>query len=59
MDREHAAHGHAIKDIYVYPLCRHAQVKLRSAAPPAFIDIDEDEAETPMLKRCWFVGSIG
>jgi hypothetical protein len=48
MDREHAAHGHAIKDIYVYPLCRHAQVKLRSAAPPAFIDIDEDEAETPM-----------
>jgi hypothetical protein len=44
MDREHAAHGQAVKDIYIYPLCRHARERLRSAAPPTFID--RDEAET-------------
>jgi hypothetical protein len=43
MDRQHAAHGQAIKDIYVYPLCRHAREKLRSATPPVFIDSDEPE----------------
>jgi hypothetical protein len=41
MDREHAAHGKSIKDIYVYPLCRHAQEKLRNAVPPAFVDSEE------------------
>jgi hypothetical protein len=25
MDRDHAAHGQSIKNIYVYPLSRHAQ----------------------------------
>lgn len=29
MDREHAAHGQAIKDIYVYPLARDARQHLR------------------------------
>jgi hypothetical protein len=48
MDRDHAAHGHAIKDIYVYPLCRHTREKLCSAVPPTFIDSDEDEAEIPV-----------
>jgi hypothetical protein len=30
MDREHKAHGQAIKDIYVYPLVRDAKQRLRS-----------------------------
>lgn len=29
MDREHEAHGQAVKDIYVYPLVRHAGQRLR------------------------------
>jgi hypothetical protein len=29
MDREHAAHGRAVKDIYVYPLVRDARQRLR------------------------------
>ena len=29
MDREHQAHGQAIKDIYVYPLVRDACQRLR------------------------------
>jgi hypothetical protein len=48
MDRDHAAHGQAIKDIHVYPLCRHAREKLRSAVSPAFIDCDEDEEKTSL-----------
>lgn len=28
MDREHIAHGQGIKDIYVYPLVRHARWRL-------------------------------
>ena len=44
MDSEHAAHGKSIKDIYVYPLCRHAQAKLRNAVLPAFVDKEESEA---------------
>jgi hypothetical protein len=43
MDRDHAAHGRSIKDIYVYPLCRHAQRKLRDAVPPVFVDKEESE----------------
>jgi hypothetical protein len=43
MDRDHAAHGEAIKDIFVYPLCRHAREQLRTAESPVFID-REDEA---------------
>jgi hypothetical protein len=44
MDRKHAAHGQSVKDIYVYPLCRHAQDKLRNAVLPAFVDREESEA---------------
>lgn len=29
MDRAHKAHGHAVKDIYVYPLVRNAKLRLR------------------------------
>jgi hypothetical protein len=36
MDREHAAHGEAVKDLYVYPLCRHAAVRLRSSPAPVW-----------------------
>jgi hypothetical protein len=28
MDRNHSRHGHARKDIYVYPLCRNVQQRL-------------------------------
>ena len=31
MDREHASHGRAIKDIYVYPLVRDARQHLRGS----------------------------
>jgi hypothetical protein len=41
IDRERAAHGQAIKDIYIYPLCRHARERLRGAATPTFIDRHE------------------
>ena len=44
MDRDHAAHGRSIKDIYVYPLCRHVQEKLCSAEPPVFIDGEDTDA---------------
>ena len=29
MDRDHAAHGQAVKDIYLYPLVRNARQQLR------------------------------
>jgi hypothetical protein len=35
MDRAHQADGQAVKDIYVYPLCRNARRQLRQSAPPA------------------------
>jgi hypothetical protein len=44
MDRDHAAHGQAIKDIFVYPLCRHAREQLRTAASPTFIEHDDEGA---------------
>ncbi len=42
MDRDNVAQGRAVKDIYVYPLCRHVQEKLCSATPPAFVEEDEE-----------------
>ena len=36
MDREHRAHGAAAKDLYVYPLCRQLQQRLRSSAAPVW-----------------------
>jgi hypothetical protein len=44
MDRDHVLDGQSVKDIYVYPLCRHAQEKLRSAVPPIFVDNEPSEA---------------
>jgi Druantia protein DruA len=44
MDRDHVLDGQSVKDIYVYPLCRHAQEKLRSAEPPVFVDTERPEA---------------
>jgi hypothetical protein len=46
MDRDHAAHGAAVKDLYVYPLCRHVQQRLRSAAAPVWRE-PEEEASRP------------
>ncbi len=40
MDRDNVARGQAVKDIYVYPLCRHVQEKLRGATPPKFVEDD-------------------
>jgi hypothetical protein len=34
MDHAHQADGRAVKNIYVYPLCRDARRRLRQAAPP-------------------------
>jgi hypothetical protein len=44
MDREHAAHGEAVKDLYVYPLCRRAGERLRNAGAPLWRE-PEEEAE--------------
>jgi hypothetical protein len=46
MDREHASHGEAVKDLYVYPLCRHVAERLRSAAAPTWRE-PEQEAGWP------------
>jgi len=50
MDRDHAAHGRAIKDIFVYPLCRHAREQLRTAESPIFIDREEEDAALQIEK---------
>ncbi len=42
MDRQHAAHGEAVKDLYVYPLCRHGQQRLRSSAAPVWKEAEEE-----------------
>ena len=44
MDRDHATHSQAIKDIFVYPLCRHAREQLHSAVSPTFIERDDEGA---------------
>ena len=44
MDREHRAHGEAVKDLYVYPLCRHVAERLRSSVAPIWKE-SEEEAE--------------
>jgi hypothetical protein len=41
MDRDNVARGQAVKDIYVYPLCRHVQERLRGATPPAYVEEEE------------------
>jgi hypothetical protein len=42
MDREHRAHGEAVKDLYVYPLCRNVAERLRSAAAPVWKESEEE-----------------
>ena len=34
MDRDHEAQGQAVKDIYVFPLCRDVQKRLCQSQPP-------------------------
>ena len=41
MDRKHAAHGEAVKDLYVYPLCRHVEQRLRCAVRPQWQEPEE------------------
>ena len=36
MDRHHFFDGQAVKDVYVYPLCRNVQERLRTADTPQF-----------------------
>lgn len=42
MDRAHAAHGAAVKDLYVYPLCRHVGERLRGSAAPVWKEPQEE-----------------
>ncbi len=44
MDQDHAGHGRAIKDIYVYPLCRNARRRLCQDPAPKFREFSEAEA---------------
>ena len=41
MDRDHTSHGKAIKDIYIYPLCRNARRRLCQDRPPKFCEVSE------------------
>jgi hypothetical protein len=44
MDRDHAAQGQSVKDIFIYPLSRHAREQLHSAVAPVFVDKEEQDA---------------
>jgi len=35
MDRDHQAAARAVKDIYIFPLCRDVQRRLSQSRPPA------------------------
>ena len=41
MDRDHTDHGRAIKDIYIYPLCRNARRRLCQDPAPKFCELSE------------------
>jgi hypothetical protein len=43
MDRCNIAQGRAVKDVYVYPLCRNVQQRLRTAPPPSFSGSAEED----------------
>jgi hypothetical protein len=43
MDRDNRARGRAVKDIYVFPLCRDARRRLCQSAPPAVAPNDPEE----------------
>jgi len=42
MDRLHQAHGRAVKQIYVFPLCRHVQRRLCQPAAPTIVSPPEN-----------------
>jgi hypothetical protein len=42
MDRAHEAHAKAVKEIYVYPLCRHVPQRLREAGAPVWREPGEE-----------------
>lgn len=44
MDRDHASHGRAIKDIYIYPLCRNVRRRLCHDPAPKFRELSESES---------------
>jgi len=46
MDRHHQAHQRAVKDLYVYPLCRNVQQRLQRAVAPVWQEPAE-EASRP------------
>jgi hypothetical protein len=43
MDRDNRARGRAVKEIYVYPLCRDARRRLCLSQPPALAATDLEE----------------
>lgn len=44
MDRNHQAHGRAVKEIYVFPLCRDVRKRLREARAPEPVNLDLESA---------------
>lgn len=44
MDRDHQAHGRAVKDIYVFPLCRDVRQRLCEARAPEPASLDLESA---------------
>jgi hypothetical protein len=42
MDRHHCLEGQAVKEVYVYPLCRNVQQRLRTAETPRLADCGEE-----------------
>ncbi len=45
MDRRHQAHGRAVKELYVYPLCRNVGQRLRSAGAPVWREPEEEAGQ--------------
>lgn len=45
MDRANVAQGRAVKDLYVYPLCRNVQKHLQTAQAPVFCGSVQEENE--------------
>ena len=45
MDRDHAAHQRTPKLLFVYPLCRQAQQRLRNAVAPSYSEPPEQESQ--------------
>jgi hypothetical protein len=45
MDRYHQADGSARKLLFVYPLCRDVQQRLREAQPPCFSEAEADNTD--------------